>query len=502
MVDGVEPASRVIEGNGQRGTRMLPRFFRTESFWLPAIFGIAFSLIIGLLGVVAISFTEKTFHDFIRQRSENTLARLRSFYYHQAGLHPGGLEGAARYLVGHQASTGSTTFNLLQVNGKRIVGNLPSMRSPPIGLHEIRLTPHVHVLGIGAELDPGVYVYVGTGMSYFDQAREQMLYVLLWVLGGIMILAPLGGYIISRRFLNRIDAISRTCHAIMTGNLNDRVPVRTSHNELDRLSEVVNAMLARISNLVVTLRQVSSDIAHDLRTPMMHLRLGIEKALAVAKTPEELRAELQAAMVASDEILQMFEAVLRLSEIEGGRRADSFRALNLADLLKRLLESYRPVIEDSGRKLKVGEVQPCVVHGDRGLLLQLFINLLENSIIHTPKGTTITAALHSAGDSARIIIRDDGWGIPPQERGKVLQRFYRRDVSRSSPGHGLGLSLVAAIADAHGGAVAITDPSDGAPPGVEFAITLPLLRVESQTMADRGEEMERRWASIGAQPTG
>jgi signal transduction histidine kinase len=262
----------------------------------------------------------------------------------------------------------------------------------------------------------------------------------------------------------------------MTGNLNDRVPVRASHHELDRLSEVVNAMLGRISNLVVTLRQVSSDVAHDLRTPMVHLRLGIEKALVQAKTPEELRAELRAALAASDQILQMFEAVLRLSEIEGGRRAESFPSLNLAELLDSVLDFYRPAVEDSGRKLQRGEIQPGLVYGDRGLLFQLLSNLLENSIIHTPKGTSITVTLQKGSGNALLVIRDDGWGIPPSEREKVFQRFYRRDVSRSSPGHGLGLSLVAAIADAHGGSVVIRDPSDGAALGVEFAISLPLQR--------------------------
>jgi signal transduction histidine kinase len=463
---------------------MLPRFFRTESFWLPAIFGIAFALIIGLLGVVALSMTEKTFESFIRQRSESTLSRLKTYYYDKQearSTNPGGLAGAIRYLEGHQASTGATTYNLLQVNGKRMVGSLPVMATPLIGLHEVRdpLRPQVHVLGIGALLDPGVYVFVGSDLTYFDQARSQFLYVLLWVLGGILIVAPVGGYMISRRFLNRIDEISRTCHAIMTGNLNNRVPVRTSHNELDRLSEVVNAMLARISTLVVTLRQVSSDVAHDLRTPMVHLRLGIEKALVDAKTPEELRTELQSALVASDEILQMFEAVLRLSEIEGGRRLDSFPALDLAELLERVLEFYRPAIEDSGRKLQVAELAPCAVHGDRGLLFQMVSNLLENCLVHTPRGTIITVALQGADAQARLVIRDDGGGIPKPEREKVFQRFYRRDVSRNSPGHGLGLSLVAAIADAHGGSVTISDPADGGP-GVAFAITMPLLRAEPQ----------------------
>lgn len=459
---------------------MFPRFFRTESFWLPAIFGIAFSLMIGLLGFIAISFTEQTFSNFIQKRSEMTLSRLRTFYYGEKNPELG-LKRAAVYLVGHQASTGTTTYNLLQVGGKKIVGNLPSM-TPVIGLQEIMnpMAPGIHVLGIGAELDPGVYVYVGTDLAYFDQARQQMLYVLLWVLGGTMIIAPLGGYLLSRRFLNRIDAISHTCNAIMTGNLNDRVPMGTSHNELDRLSEVINSMLTRISSLVVTLRQVSSDVAHDLRTPMVRLRLGIEKALVDAKTTDELRAELKSALNASDEILQMFAAVLRLSEIEGGRHGDTSRTFALEPLLQRVLEFYRPVIEDSGRKLQVGTIQGGAINGDKDLLFQLVSNMLENSIIHTPKGTTITVTMQSGGGEAHIVIRDDGWGIPKPEREKVFQRFYRRDISRSSPGHGLGLSLVAAIAEAHGGAVAIRDPSDASPLGVEFVVTLPLSTPEPQ----------------------
>jgi len=460
---------------------MLPRFFRTESFWLPAIFGIAFALTIGQLGMVALSYTEKTFQNFIQHRSENTLARLRTLYTVGDASGRSGLERASSYLVGHQASTGSTTHNLLQVQGKRMVGNLPAM-TPVIGFHEIHnpLKPQARILGIGAELDPGIYVFVGTDLSYFDPPREQMLYALFWVLGGILVIAPLGAYLISRRFNNRIDAISRTCHAIMNGDLHDRVPVRSSHNELDRLSEVVNAMLARISTLVITLRQVSSDVAHDLRTPMVRLRLGIEKTLASARTPEELRAELAAAMTASDEILQMFDAVLRLSEIEGGQRAQSFPSLDLLAVTTKVLEFYRPVVEDSGRRLMVGELQACTVNGNSALLFQLLSNLLENSIIHTPAGTMISVALQDVRGVATITVRDDGPGIPAPEREKVLQRFYRRDVSRTSQGHGLGLSLVAAIAAAHGGSVVIRDPVDGSVSGVEFVITMPLLHTASR----------------------
>jgi signal transduction histidine kinase len=184
-------------------------------------------------------------------------------------------------------------------------------------------------------------------------------------------------------------------------------------------------------------------------------------------------------MVASDEILQMFDAVLRLSEIEGGQRSQGFPSLDLAALTEKAVGFYRPVVEDSGRKFRVEELQACTVNGNGALLFQLLSNLLENSIIHTPTGTTITLALQVAQNEAHLVLRDDGFGIPVPERDKVLQRFYRRDVSRSSPGNGLGLSLVAAIAAAHGGSIVIRDPSNGTSSGVEFVIAMPLLHAAS-----------------------
>jgi signal transduction histidine kinase len=204
-------------------------------------------------------------------------------------------------------------------------------------------------------------------------------------------------------------------------------------------------------------------------------------------------------LVASDEILQMFEAVLRLSEIEGGKRLESFPVLNLKELVGKVVEFYRPAIEDGGRKLQLGEIQPCAVNGDRGLLFQMLSNLLENSIIHTSKGTVITLALQSGRGHASIVLGDNGGGIPKPEREKVFQRFYRRDVSRNSPGHGLGLSLVAAIADAHGGTVAIHDPANGAP-GVEFVIALPLLPAAASITAGQGRPTRDGWRSASAQP--
>jgi signal transduction histidine kinase len=277
--------------------------------------------------------------------------------------------------------------------------------------------------------------------------------------------------LVSRSFLRRADVIVKTCRAIMAGNLATRIPVRGTQDELDRLSETINAMLDRIAALMSNVTQVTNDIAHDLRTPVTHLRHRLERARERAVTTEDYDRALEAAIAASDDILALFAALLRIAQIEAGARRTAFAPLNVAALLAHLRDLFAPVAEDSGHRLEFTLEQKLQISGDKELLTQLFSNLIENAIIHTPAGTRVSVVLKRQGHEALVLVSDDGPGVPPEEHQKLFQRFYRREASRTRPGFGLGLALVSAIADLHGARLKIETVQ---PRGFAIALFLPI----------------------------
>ena len=271
---------------------------------------------------------------------------------------------------------------------------------------------------------------------------------LIWIFAVALVLATLAGSLVSRRFLRRTDMIAQTCRAIMNGDLKTRIPVRGTQDELDRLSQTINAMLDRIAALMENVRQVTNDIAHDLRTPVTHLRHRLERARGQA-APADYDKALEAAILASDEILALFAALLRIAQIEGGARRAAFAPVDLAELLRQLRDMLGPVADDAGHELVLTAPGNAIVRGDRELLVQLFSNLIENAIVHTPDGTRIEIALQVENGAAAASISDNGPGVPPREHEKLFRRFYRQEASRTRPGYGLGLALVQAIAELH-----------------------------------------------------
>lgn len=449
---------------------VLPRFFRTESFWLSAFFGLFFSLSIALLGGIALSFTERAIHTEIIHRSETVLSRVR-FYYRTEGL-----ERTMLFVEHHGIN--NPDFIVLQKDGRKISGNMPYM-SPVSGEREIHGSPRTGtVLGVGANIAPGIFAFSGVRTEYFREVRALIINALIWILGGTIILGPLGGFILSRRFLHRVDAITRVCQDIRVGHLAPRIPIKADQipqqgdqNELDALAVSINMMLDHIAGLMENLRQVSSDVAHDLRTPLFHLRYGIERAINEATTVREYDAALRETLTEADNILSLFSAILRLAEIEGGQARTQLLPLDLSELIDQGIDIYRAVAEDSGHTLRADMPHTCRTCADRNLLFQLLSNLIENAIIHTPRGTHIVVSGRKNGNMLEISVRDDGPGVPLEDREKIFRRFYRRDVSRTKPGNGLGLALVAAIAEAHNGAVRVQSPETGS--GIEFVISLP-----------------------------
>jgi signal transduction histidine kinase len=318
-----------------------------------------------------------------------------------------------------------------------------------------------HILGVGLMLTPGLYLFDGRDLDLVHDAEEDELAAFLWVLVVSLILATGGGLVLSHLFLARMDEITETCRAIMAGRFADRVPERGSDDELGRLVRTINAMLDRISGLMENVEQISSDIAHDMRAPLTHLHHHLERALTEARSEDQYRGAIEQALAETERLLATFHALLKIGQLEEAVDLRALPRLDLAHLLTEMADIYRPVAEDSGHILTARVTPELWVHGDRTLLAQLIANLIENARAHTPSGSHISLEARTADNDVVMTVCDDGPGIPRAERERVFRRFYRLERSRTTPGTGLGLSLVAAIVRYHGGVIALDDNDPG-----------------------------------------
>jgi signal transduction histidine kinase len=312
----------------------------------------------------------------------------------------------------------------------------------------------------GQALSNGWFLLVGQDTDQFTDFEDLILNVAAGSLATAFALALIGGLATSASMLRRVTAITDAGRDIMRGNLARRIALRGSSDEFDRLSANLNEMLDRIQMLMDGLRQVSNDIAHDMRTPLTRLRQRLELARTKATTVADYETAVDKAIAETDEILDTFGALLRIAQIEAGTRRAAFTDVDLSGVLQTIVETYAAVAEDHEHGLASRIADGVTVQGDRQLLTQMFANIVENGLRHTPAGTRIEIEL--AGASAPVCtIRDNGPGIPEPERQKVFRRFYRLDSSRATPGSGLGLSLVAAVAELHRIVVEIGDNQPG-----------------------------------------
>jgi signal transduction histidine kinase len=443
------------------------RVFKTESFRLAALFATLFLILSWvLLGVVywivndtqtaalvgAIDADISTIKNGYRgeglpEAIEVIHQRLGSGKYSGADL-PGG------YILIRDEATAKFEGNLQLKDFRLGLFSVPAPRNQ-------KLDSTVTLLGRGVYIADGIYLFVGRDTSQIAATRVRILKAFAWIEGVSIVLAGLGGIFFSVQFMRRIDAITRTCQSIIAGKFNNRIPLRGSGDEFDRLSVAINNMLDRISTLLDNLRQVSSDVAHDLRTPLTHLRNRLEEARQKSVTTDDYAAVVARAIGDTDHLLDIFSALLRISQIESGSRLAAFSALSLTDILEKIHEMYGPVAEDEHHVL-VHDIQHGVrIRGDGELLTQMFSNLIENAIRHTPSGTRILIRLGVSGNTVAASVEDNGPGIPPGEYDKVFRRFYRITSSRSMPGYGLGLSLVAAIANLHNAKIELSDCHPG-----------------------------------------
>ncbi|MBS0612132.1 MAG: HAMP domain-containing protein [Proteobacteria bacterium] len=453
---------------------MLPRILRTENFRLAALFVVCFLALATVLGAIVYWQVQQAQTATLLDAVDADIATIRN------GFRDEGVKEAREIVqqrLGsseYQAAHAPIGYLLLQDTQKGwVAGNLPAMQ-PWTGLLTIaepgnRRGAAGSMLGRGEFLSPTLYLFAARDLAPMVAMRTHILKAFAWIAAVALVLAIAGGLFYSMRFMRRIDVMATTCHAIVGGRFSERMPLRGSGDELDRLALSINAMLDRIEALLDNLRQVSSDIAHDLRTPLTHLRQRLENALSQSRSAEDHAAAVTLAIGDTDELLRVFNALLRISQIEAGSRMAGLTPLNLDQTLDRLYETYLPVAEDSGHVLSRHISPRLAMRGDAELLMQLFVNLLENALRHTPAGTHIQLSAHSAANRITVSVTDSGPGIPAIERDKVLRRFYRLSRSRSTPGNGLGLALAAAIVNLHGGAIELDDQA----PGLRVSVTFP-----------------------------
>jgi signal transduction histidine kinase len=351
-------------------------------------------------------------------------------------------------------------------NDHRIAGNIESL---PTGLVPDVPTDAVVVRldGGGREfqkvriaahpLPSGETMVIGRNIDEIVQIAEIVLRALALGLLPAIALAVVVGIVLSLRARRRITEVNQRIQRIVTGDLRERLPIRNSNDPFDQLAVSVNRMLGEIEALIHQIAGVGNDIAHDLRTPLTRVRVRLERGRARAATLDELRSVVDHSLAGLDQSLAIITALLRIAEIEHGRRLEGFGQVQLAPLVREVGELYEPIAEDKRVMLQVEVADEATVHGDRDLLFEAVANLVDNAVKFTPECGRVTLALLRRDGESVIQVKDTGPGIPEAEREAVIRRFYRSDKSRNTEGLGLGLSLVAAIVKLHGFRFTIAD---------------------------------------------
>lgn len=314
------------------------------------------------------------------------------------------------------------------------------------------------------------FLVVGQSIDDIEDTQEILLHGLGWGLLSVILLGIGGAVLVGWRARIRISAVDNVLSAVAAGDLRQRIPLTGAGDDIDQVSGSINSALDRLERLVESMRQISADIAHDLKTPISRLRQHLETAREMPKDAEDYDRALDAAIDESDTIVKTFEALLRIAQIEAGARKAKFRPENLRAILENVAEIYEPVAVEAGHRFTVvlPENGRWEIEGDHELLTQMFANLIENAITHCASGTNITLTLEASSAGPVVRIADNGSGISTTERENVLRRFYRLEKSRTTPGNGLGLSLVAAVADLHGAEITLGDNAPGLIVTIEF----------------------------------
>jgi signal transduction histidine kinase len=433
--------------------------FRSTSLRLAGLYTTVFAISVVILGIITLVSTRRALSEQFDARIRVESAALVQEYASE------GLTGVVEAVHERDRTPGSLDYGVQGPGGEPLAGRLAAAKAP-MGWSVLRgLRAEAPVRLLTVTLPGGRRLVVGD-----DEDRIEVLDGALFrgfgaAFIGVVILGVAGGYALSGDVHRRLAAISGTAEAIIDGDLARRVPVRGSDDDLDRLALTFNRMLDRIAALMDSLKQVSSDVAHDMRTPLTRLRQRLEAGLAA---PLERVQALEGGLADLDAILETFAAVLRIAQIEGGARRATFRPCDLSAIARTVVEAFAPSAEETRQSLTLVGEGAVPVEGDPELLTQMLVNLVENALRHAGHGARIeVAALHRG--TAILSVTDNGPGVPEAERERLFDRFYRLEHSRSTAGSGLGLALVAAVAKQHGADVRLLD----AKPGLDARVTFP-----------------------------
>lgn len=439
---------------------------RTAAYRIGLVSGAAFASATAAIGLAVFFAVHSAFIGQLDEAVAQAHASLVSDYRDDG---PDGLVEA----ISHREAGSSSIlgFALFDRGGRRIAGRLDTAL-PPSGWSTIAFRDPEEgrdpARALTSRLPDGTFLVVSADLEPAERMDETILTVFGFAFVASVLIGTALAIGLGRYLKRRLDAIALGSEAFAAGNQAGRAVVGRRGDEFDQLATSLNAMLDRIDALLTNLRQVTSDLAHDLRTPLTRLRNELDGLRTAAD--DERDARLDRAVERSDDILRMFGAILRISELEGGDARRHFASVDLTDLARELFEAHEPVVEECGKSL-VLDLPPVrlQVLGDRELLAQAMINLFENALRHSPPGGAIVIGVLEDGGGASLQMRDGGPGIAPADRARVTERFVRLEAARTSPGYGLGLALVKAIADAHGARLVLGD----AGPGLDARIVFP-----------------------------
>src|SRR5580658_2034778 len=381
-----------------------------------------------------------------------------------------GAPGLVSYMnnrVGMQIA-GERLLLLTDTAKKPLAGNMPAWpanvpENPGSYIIKMPMAGHLaDVALVHASLPGGYQLLVGRDIARYTPLQQRFWYALASAVCILSVLGTLGGILIRRALMNRIHGIRQTVSAIIQGDLSHRLETQRQGDELNTLSQTINSMLDQIEQLIQGVRNVSNSIAHDLRTPLTELRSRLEELSLTRPDGAHTFAEIDAAVTDVDRVIGIFNALLRLAEIDSGMRRSGFVPVDMAELAADAVDFYQPAAEIRNTGLELASDGSAPVRGDPVLLAQALGNLIDNALKYTPADSTITVAVRRlSNQSVEVAVADRGPGIPDTEKPKAVERFYRGDLSRGTPGVGLGLSLVDAVARLHGSELKLEDNQPG-----------------------------------------